>query len=53
MMGFGGYRGMMDWGFSGSTGWGWFGVSHIAFSIVILIDLILLGMWFWKQIQKK
>jgi len=53
MMGFGGYRGMMDWGFSGNAGWGWFGFLHIAFSIVILVDLILLGMWLWKQIQKK
>jgi len=36
-----GYQGMMSSG-SGSILW-----------IVILIDLILLGIWLWKQIQKK
>lgn len=50
MMGFGGYRGMMDWS-SGS--WGWFGGMSLIFWLVLLIDLILLGMWLFKQIQKK
>jgi len=47
MMGFG-YDGMMDWG-----AWGWFGTIGFIFWLVILIDLILLGFWLWKQIQKK
>jgi len=38
-MGFGQYGGVM-----GGAG---------IFGIVILIDLILLGIWLWKQIQKK
>lgn len=45
MMGYGnwGYS-MMNWGFGavGSLVW-----------IIVLIDLILLGIWLWKQIQKK
>lgn len=48
MMGFGGYRNMMDGG-----GFGWFGFFGTLFWIILLIDLILLGMWLWKQIQKK
>jgi len=47
-MGFGAYRGMMDWG-----GFGWFGFFVTLFWAVILVDLVLLGMWLWKQIQKK
>ena len=30
-----------------------FGLIMFIFWIVILIDLILLGVWLWKQIQKK
>lgn len=43
MFGYGNYGNMMG-GFSivGSVIW-----------IVLLIDLILLGFWLWKQIQKK
>jgi len=47
MMGYGnwgGYSGMMNSGF---------GVLATAFWLVILFDLILLGIWFWKQINKK
>lgn len=44
MMGWGGYGGMMGSGF---------GVLATVFWLVILIDLILLGIWLWKQIQKK
>ena len=43
MMGFGGYQGMMSA----------FGLFSSLFGLVVLIDLILLGIWLWKQIQKK
>lgn len=43
MMGFGGYQGMM----------GGAGLLGSLFGIVVLVDLILLGIWLWKQIQKK
>lgn len=42
---FGNYGGMMDGGF--------FGFWWSLYAIVILIDLVLLGIWLWKQIQKK
>lgn len=38
---------MMGWNYSG------FGFLASIFWIVILIDLILLGLWLWKQINKK
>lgn len=42
MMGYGN-----DWGMMGGVGlWG-----SITF-VVVLIDLVLLGIWLWKQIQK-
>lgn len=47
-MGQWGYRDMM-----GGAGGGYFGLVAQVFWIVILIDLILLGVWLWKQIQKK
>jgi len=48
MMGFyGNYDG------SGMMNWGSLSLVHSIFVIVILIDLILLAMWLWKQIQKK
>lgn len=50
MMGYWGGRGMMDWGDGGMA---WFSGMGFIFSIVILIDLILLGFWLWKQINKK
>jgi len=43
MMGFGNYENMM----------GGFGVIGSIFWVVILVDLILLGIWLWKQINKK
>lgn len=46
MMGWGGY------GYGGMMGPG-FGVLATAFWSVILVDLILLGVWLWKQISKK
>jgi len=30
-----------------------FGILVIIFWLVILVDLILLGVWLWKQIQKR
>jgi len=42
MMGWGGYGAMSGFGFLASI-----------FCTVILIDLIFLGFWLWKQIQKK
>jgi len=47
MMGWGGFGGMMNGGF----GWG-FGILGFIVWIVVLIDLILLGIWLWKKIQK-
>lgn len=48
MMRYWGYRNMMDWGSFGFTGF-----LGVFTWLVILIDFILLGMWLWKQIQKK
>lgn len=39
---------MMQWGYSMMGG----GLGPV-FAIVVLIDLILLGIWLWKQINKK
>lgn len=50
MMGWGyGYNGMM----SGPGGWGVMSFFGIITCLVVLADLILLGMWLWKQINKK
>lgn len=38
----------MGWG----SGWGMGGLGSLIF-LVFLIDLILLGIWLWKKIQKK
>lgn len=48
MMGYwnGGWAGNM-------MNWGGFGFVISIFWIVILVDLILLGVWLWQQIQKK
>ncbi len=46
MMGYG------NWGGYGMMSSG-FGILASFFWIVILLDLILLGVWLWKQIQKK
>ncbi|MBI3955999.1 hypothetical protein HY339_01975 [Candidatus Gottesmanbacteria bacterium] len=45
---------MMGWNYGGSMmgaagGWGLFGSLY---GIVIFIDLVLLGLWLWKQISK-
>lgn len=45
----------MMWGYGNmmNGNWGLFGIVGSLFWIVILIDLILLGFWLWRQIQKK
>ena len=49
MWGYGGnYGGMMNWG-----GAGFFGIMWFLVCIVVFVDLILFGMWLWKQIKKK
>ena len=48
MMGFGGLNNMMGWG-----GFGFFGLIFWLFWVVVLIDLILLGIWLWKKINKE
>lgn len=45
MMGYDGYGTMM--------GQGAFGLFGLLFTIIILVDLILFGVWLWKQINKK
>ncbi len=42
---------MMGYGYSGA--WGGFGAVLFLYNVVILADLILLGVWLWKQIQRK
>lgn len=44
----------MMWGNYGTMmGGGWFGLWASLLWIVLLFDLVLLGIWLWKQIQKK
>ncbi len=45
MMGF--YNSMMNW----NGGWGVFGILCVVFWLVVFVDLVLLGIWLWKQIQ--
>jgi len=47
MMGFGGY------GNENMMGWGGIGFLGLLFWLVLFVDLILLGIWLWKQINKK
>ncbi len=47
---------MMNYGMWGSGLWGLLGgMSTIAFLtwLILFIDLVLLGVWLWKQIDKK
>ncbi|MDP3987556.1 MAG: hypothetical protein Q8P80_00225 [Candidatus Levybacteria bacterium] len=45
---------MRQWGYGNMMGLGGgFSVFGSLFLIIVLIDLILLGVWLWKQIQKK
>lgn len=43
---------MGPWGYN-MMNWGGIGVFGSIFTIVILIDLILLGVWLWKKIGEK
>lgn len=43
---------MMNWGYN-MMGYGALGILGSIFWFVILIDLILLGIWLWKQIERK
>lgn len=43
---------MMNWGYN-MMNYGTLGILGIIFWLVILIDLILLGVWLWKQIERK
>ncbi len=47
----GGGNNMMGWGYSGMMSAG-FGFLGTIIWVVVLIDLILLGVWLWKKIQK-
>lgn len=48
---------MMNWGYNpmmnNPAGWGLFGFFATLGWILVVVDLILLGMWLWKQINKK
>ena len=41
---------MMGWGYGNMMGGFWFFGSILW--IVVLVDLVLLGIWLWKQIKK-
>ncbi len=43
-----GYGMMGNWG-----GWGAFGFFALAFWVVSFVDLVLLGLWLWRQLQRK
>ena len=42
----------MNW-YGQNMMWGYGGLFTSIFWVIILIDLILLGIWLWKQINKK
>lgn len=44
---------MMDGSSWGQDMMGGVGLTGSILSLIIFIDLILLGVWLWKQIQKK
>lgn len=45
---------MMGWNYGGMMGgYGTFGTLALIFWIVLFVDAVLLGIWLWKQIQKK
>lgn len=46
--GYGNYGQMTNWG-----GFGLFSIIWIITWAVFFIDLVLLGMWLWKQVKKK
>ncbi len=39
-----------DWGHNTMGGYGFFGAL---LWLILLVDLVLLGIWLWKKIQKK
>lgn len=44
----------MGWSYgSMMSGFGFFGFFGFIFWLILFIDLILLGIWLWKQINKK
>lgn len=44
----------MGWNYGMMSGWfGTFNVFGSFVSLVVFVDLVLLGVWLWKQIQKK
>lgn len=43
---------MVGYGWGNMMSWGGYGLSSIV-GIVVLVDLILLGFWLWKQISKQ
>lgn len=43
---------MGNWGYGGMMGYG-FGVWSLVLWLIVLVDLILVGAWLWKQINKK
>lgn len=43
---------MMGYGWGNMMSWGGSGLGSIIW-IVVLVDLILLGIWLWKQISQK
>lgn len=42
---------MMGWGYQNMMGG--VGLAGSVFSVIVLVDLVLLGIWLWQQIQKK
>lgn len=48
---------MMPWGFQNMMNWGpgfaWFGFLGLIFWIVVFVDLVLLGIYLWKKIERK
>ncbi|MCL4360310.1 hypothetical protein M1555_03605 [Patescibacteria group bacterium] len=46
---------MMGWNYTygNMAGWGGGNVFGLAVYLLVVVDLILLGLWLWKQLQKK
>lgn len=49
MMGYYGYAN----GYSDFHAFGGYGIICAVISVVVLIDLVLLGLWLWKRIEKE
>ncbi len=41
------------WGAGNMMGVGGLATIFTAFWIIVFVDLVLLGLWLWKQLQKK